>query len=98
MAPILEVADLGISFGELHVLTDVSLEVDEVGVHCVLGPNGAGKTTLFNCVTGFLRPDAGSVTFRGEHAGRASGEHGTRDLVPDHRAARRQGDRGRQPG
>ncbi len=34
-------------------------------VHSLIGPNGAGKTTLFNCVTGFLRPDAGRVHLKG---------------------------------
>ncbi|MGZ8474193.1 MAG: ABC transporter ATP-binding protein, partial [Candidatus Deferrimicrobiaceae bacterium] len=38
----------------------------------IIGPNGAGKSTLFNCVTGFYRPDAGKVLFRGKDITTAS--------------------------
>ena len=43
----------------------MSLDVQVGHVHSLIGPNGAGKTTLFNCVTGFLRPDAGRVHLKG---------------------------------
>ena len=36
--------------------------------HLPGGPNGAGKTTIFNVITGFLRPDAGSVSFQGRRS------------------------------
>jgi branched-chain amino acid transport system ATP-binding protein len=39
----------------------VSLEVDAGAIHGIIGPNGSGKTTLFNCITGHLRPDGGTV-------------------------------------
>src|SRR5712692_3458422 len=42
---------------------DVSIEAGELV--SLIGPNGSGKTTLFNCVTGYLAPDAGRVRFRG---------------------------------
>jgi branched-chain amino acid transport system ATP-binding protein len=54
-----------VRFGGLTALEDVSLHVSPGEVVGVIGPNGAGKTTLFNVVCGFVRPDAGDVTWRG---------------------------------
>ena len=53
-------------FGGVAALTDVSFTVERGAIVSVIGPNGAGKTTLFNCVTGVLRPDAGSLRFGDE--------------------------------
>lgn len=52
-------------FGGLVALDDVSFEVFEGTIHAVIGPNGAGKSTAFNLLTGFERPDAGTVHFEG---------------------------------
>ena len=60
----LVVDDLRKSFGGITALDGVSLSVGD-GITGLIGPNGAGKTTLFNCVTGAITPDAGSVTFDG---------------------------------
>ena len=38
----------------------------------IIGPNGAGKTTLFNLISGYLEPDSGSVTFKGENVNKLS--------------------------
>lgn len=65
IAPALQVRELSKSFGAVRAVDRVSLEVEAGHVHSLIGPNGAGKTTLFNCVTGFLRPDAGRVLLRG---------------------------------
>ncbi len=54
------------SFGGVAALSDVSLEVRPGEVHALLGENGAGKSTLMNVATGTIRPDAGSMVFRGE--------------------------------
>lgn len=62
---LLETVQLTKRFGGLLALRDVDLQVQERAIHSVIGPNGAGKTTLFNCITGFLRPDAGDVRFAG---------------------------------
>ncbi|MHB8671580.1 MAG: ABC transporter ATP-binding protein [Acidimicrobiales bacterium] len=62
---VLEVTEIGIRFGGLQALLDVSLAVDEFEIVGLIGPNGAGKTTCFNCVTGFYRPNAGRVRFKG---------------------------------
>jgi branched-chain amino acid transport system ATP-binding protein len=59
------VEGVSVSFGGLTALNDVSLAVAPGEVVGVIGPNGAGKTTLFNVICGFVRPDAGDVTWRG---------------------------------
>jgi branched-chain amino acid transport system ATP-binding protein len=62
----LRVEGVTVRFGGLTALEDVSLRVGAGEVVGVIGPNGAGKTTLFNVVCGFLAPDAGTVSWRGE--------------------------------
>ena len=64
-SPLLRVQDVAKSFGGLAAVQDVSLELPEGRLAALIGPNGAGKTTLFALVSGFLRPDAGSVAFAG---------------------------------
>ncbi|MFH0788307.1 MAG: ABC transporter ATP-binding protein [Pseudomonadota bacterium] len=53
-------------FGGLQALDSISLEINSREIVAIIGPNGAGKTTLFNCLTGFLAPDKGSVYFQGK--------------------------------
>ncbi|MBO9387006.1 MAG: ABC transporter ATP-binding protein [Thermomicrobium sp.] len=67
---LLETRHLTKRFGGLVALRDVDLAVTERSIHSVIGPNGAGKTTLFNCITGFLRPDAGDILFAGSSIAR----------------------------
>jgi branched-chain amino acid transport system ATP-binding protein len=61
----LTVAGLEVSFGGLRALRDCGFTVEQGRITCLVGPNGAGKTTIFNVITGFLRPNAGTVSFRG---------------------------------
>src|SRR5690242_8000400 len=68
--PDLALHAIGVRFGGLVALDDVSLEVPAGGVVGLIGPNGAGKTTLFNVVCGFVRPDAGTITWQGTELGR----------------------------
>jgi branched-chain amino acid transport system ATP-binding protein len=57
----LEVRSVGIRFGGVRALDDVSLEVRQGDVHAIIGPNGAGKTSLLNCTSGLYRPQRGSI-------------------------------------
>jgi branched-chain amino acid transport system ATP-binding protein len=52
-------------FGGLTAVDRVSFDVHEGTIKALIGPNGAGKSTLFNALTGFERPDSGSVAFDG---------------------------------
>ena len=58
---ILRVASLSKSFGAIVALNGVDITVEKGHIHGIIGPNGSGKTTLFNCVTGLIKADAGSV-------------------------------------
>jgi ABC-type branched-subunit amino acid transport system ATPase component len=62
----LRVRNICKSFDGTVALDGFSAHVREREVVGLVGPNGAGKTTLFNVVTGFLRPDAGDVAYKGE--------------------------------
>ncbi|MEX0408300.1 ABC transporter ATP-binding protein [Aquibium sp. LZ166] len=62
----LEVRGISKSFGGVHASRDVTLTVPQGGITSLIGPNGAGKTTLFALITGFHRPDSGSLAFMGE--------------------------------
>jgi len=61
----LTVEEVTISFGGITALDGVSLEASPGEVLGVIGPNGAGKTTLFNVICGFVDPDSGQLTWRG---------------------------------
>jgi len=63
--PILSVRGLGKGFGAFQAVQDVTFDVEQGEIVGLVGPNGAGKTTLFNCVTGNLRCDSGTVEFDG---------------------------------
>jgi branched-chain amino acid transport system ATP-binding protein len=62
---LLTMSDLSMSFGGIHVVQNVSLNVLDGEIYSIIGPNGAGKTTLFNCISGIYRVRKGSVTFQG---------------------------------
>jgi branched-chain amino acid transport system permease protein len=65
MTSALRVQRLAKRFGGIAAISDLSFDIDEHCITGLIGPNGAGKTTIFNLITGFLRPDAGTVTFAG---------------------------------
>lgn len=67
MAPILELENLNKRFGGITAVKDFNLQVEKGQIIGLIGPNGAGKTTLFNLITGFLKPDSGTIMFKGRN-------------------------------
>jgi branched-chain amino acid transport system ATP-binding protein len=65
MAPLLRVESSTKRFGGLLANRDVSLSMEPGEIVGLIGPNGAGKTTLFNCISGYMHPDAGRIVFDG---------------------------------
>lgn len=79
MKEILKAAGVSKSFGGVKALDNCSIAVKEGTITAIIGPNGAGKTTLFNVISGTLKPDGGSIIYKGEDV--------TKDAV--HKIARR---------
>jgi ABC-type branched-subunit amino acid transport system ATPase component len=65
-AALLEIEHLSKSFGGVHAVQDCTFTVPESHVIGLIGPNGAGKSTVVDLVSGFGRPDAGSVRLAGQ--------------------------------
>ena len=63
----LEVTELGISFGGLRAVDELSIRIEKGGLVGLIGPNGAGKTTVFNMLTGVYRPTDGGIRLDGEN-------------------------------
>ena len=62
----LEVKNLGISFGGLRAVNGFHVTIEKNQLYGLIGPNGAGKTTVFNLLTGVYKPDAGSILLDGK--------------------------------
>ena len=76
---LLEVQNLGIHFGGLKAVDDLSFTLERGQIKGVIGPNGAGKTTLFNAVAGLVSATTGDIRFEGRSIAK---------LKPYQRAAR----------
>jgi branched-chain amino acid transport system ATP-binding protein len=63
---ILSVKGISKTFGGLKALVGVGFDIQRGEVYGIIGPNGSGKTTLINCITGFIKPMAGQVLFKGQ--------------------------------
>jgi branched-chain amino acid transport system ATP-binding protein len=62
---LLAVSGVSKQFGGVRAVEDISLAVRRGGLTSIIGPNGAGKTSLLNIISGFYRPDTGSISFEG---------------------------------
>src|SRR5207302_2798216 len=62
----LDISGVSKHFGGVRAVEDVTLSVRRGSLVSVIGPNGAGKTSLLNMISGFYRPDTGSITFEGK--------------------------------
>lgn len=65
-APMLETKNLGISFGGLKAVDELTLTINKGQLYGLIGPNGAGKTTAFNLLTGVYKPTEGNFFLDGE--------------------------------
>ena len=68
----LTVSDVTLTFGGLHALSKVNLEIEPGLITSIIGPNGAGKTSLLNCVSGFYHPTRGEIYYGKERLTRSS--------------------------
>ena len=62
----LEIKNLGISFGGLRAVDGFEMQIEKGQLYGLIGPNGAGKTTVFNMLTGVYKPDDGSIVLDGK--------------------------------
>jgi branched-chain amino acid transport system ATP-binding protein len=65
-APILAVEGVSLAFGGVKALQDVFFDVREHEIRAIIGPNGAGKSSMLNVINGVYRPQAGTITFKGD--------------------------------
>lgn len=68
----LTVSDATLTFGGLHALSKVNLEIEPGLITSIIGPNGAGKTSLLNCISGFYHPTRGEIYYGEKRLTRAS--------------------------
>ena len=66
---LLDVREIGISFGGLKAVQKFSLRLPPAGLYGLIGPNGAGKTTVFNLLTGVYQPDSGEIQLGSQRLG-----------------------------
>lgn len=65
MTELLRAEGVSKAFGGVQALNNCSLSIEKGSITGLIGPNGSGKTTLFNVITGYVKPESGTVTFGG---------------------------------
>ncbi|MEG2630647.1 MAG: amino acid ABC transporter ATP-binding protein [Comamonas sp.] len=61
-APLVQLQDVHLSFGDNQVLKGIDVEVRRGQAVSIIGPSGSGKSTILRCITGLLRPQSGAIT------------------------------------
>jgi len=79
--PVLSVEGVDSGYGDVQVLDDLSLTLDDGEIACLIGPNGAGKSTVLKTVFGLLEPWTGAVRFNGRDIGGMAPEDIVREGV-----------------
>ena len=74
---LLEIKELNVGYGDIQVLWDINLQIEEGQIVALVGANGAGKSTLLKTISGLLNPYSGSIIFQGEDITRMS----SKDIV-----------------
>lgn len=70
----LDVRNIDVSYGDVQVIYDLSLKIEEGEVVSIIGGNGSGKSTLLRTISGLMQPDRGEITFSGRAIHRAQPE------------------------
>lgn len=65
--PQMEIDGVGLNFGGVRALSDVTFNIYPGTIQAIIGPNGAGKTSLLNCISGLYRPQQGQIRFEGRN-------------------------------
>lgn len=86
MQNVIDINDVNFSYGQVHILEHINLQIVAEEFFGIIGPNGAGKTSLLRLILGLDRPDSGTVTVLGEDPVRARSRIG---YVPQHPTFRR---------
>ena len=63
---LLKVEGVGLSFGGVRALDDVSFDIRKGEIRAIIGPNGAGKSSMLNVINGFYHPQQGTITYKGQ--------------------------------
>ncbi len=79
--PVVNIANVNLTYGDVSILEDVSLEVEAGDFLAVLGPNGGGKSTILKLMLGLIKPDSGTIRVLGEAPGETGGRIG---YLPQH--------------